>query len=228
MPAKPSGAEGSQRPLKKVRLSMDEAKDLFGETVAIVVGPREEVFHVHETLLRASCPFFDRAMGPMWKESQKRKVTLPDDDPDIVKLYIYWLYCGALLMYPQESQESAEREDINYVKAWILGDKLLDLEFQNTVIEGFFDRYHAEPRDGKRWNVSSGVVDYAFDKTYKGAPIRRLFVDMYCVWSKMDILACWEREGNIPHDFLVEAVRTLAKRPFSCASLISTDYYMYD
>jgi hypothetical protein len=203
-------------------------ESLSGETVAVVVGPQKEVFHVHETLLRQSCPFFDKAMGPQWKESKERKITMPDDDAEVMKIYVYWLYCGALLMYPPKSQESADREDLSYVKAWILGDKLLDLEFQNAVIDGIFERYHTEPRDGKRWNVWPGAVDYAFDKTYKGAPLRRLFVDMYCLWSKKDILASWGREEDIPHAFLVEAVRTLAKRPFSCANLLPWNYYMYD
>lgn len=203
-------------------------ESLTGETVAVVVGLQKEVIHVHEALLRASSPFFDKAMGPLWKEAKERRINMPDEAPDIVKIYIYWLYCGALLMYPPKSQESAEREDLNYVKAWILGDNLLDLDFQNAVVDGIFERYHTEPRDGKRWNVWPGAVNYAFDNTYKGAPIRRLFVDMYCLWSKKDVLASWEKEEDIPHDFLVEAVRTLAKRPFSCVSLLPTNYYMYE
>ncbi|GLI78896.1 hypothetical protein PoHVEF18_007218 [Penicillium ochrochloron] len=208
MPEQASGGDGSQRPHKKMRVSMDEAKDLSGETVAVVVGPQREVFHVHETLLRQSCPFFDKAMGPQWKESKERKITMPDDDAEVMKIYVYWLYCGALLMYPPTSQDSAEREDLSYVKAWILGDKLLDLDFQNAVIDGIFERYHTEPRDGKRWNVWPGAVDYAFDKTYKGAPLRRLFVDMYCLWSKKTSL----QAGGQRKVFLMLSLLRLCER----------------
>ncbi|KAJ5389603.1 uncharacterized protein N7496_000671 [Penicillium cataractarum] len=218
--------EISQRSAKRVRLSANEAKGIFSETVTIVVGPQGNVFHVHEDLLRESSQFFDKAMGAGWKESQDRKITLPSDEPAIVALYVYWLYYGAIPMSPEVTFKSAKLDDLRHVKAWILVDKLIDTKFQNAVIHAILERVNTPTKNGTPINVSRGAVNYAFENTMKGASIRRLFVDSYCWNTERDVTSFWKTEEDIPHDFLVQAVKVLVKPPFLTAKLQASNYYV--
>jgi hypothetical protein len=81
-------------------------KSLSGDTVAIVIGPQEEMFYVHEAILRKSSPFFDKAIGGGWKESAERIVRLPSEPPEIMRIYVYWLYYGGILMPDKMTMDS--------------------------------------------------------------------------------------------------------------------------
>ncbi|KAI8633281.1 hypothetical protein F5Y19DRAFT_417325 [Xylariaceae sp. FL1651] len=51
-------------------------------------------FKVHRAIVCTQSPFFDKAISNGFKESMTRVIDLPDDDPDIFKLFLQFLYTG--------------------------------------------------------------------------------------------------------------------------------------
>ncbi|EQB47807.1 hypothetical protein CGLO_13025 [Colletotrichum gloeosporioides Cg-14] len=78
--------------------------------VAIRAGPDRETFFVHAHLLMG-CSEFRRQMGTV--ANGVTEIDLPDEDPDIVSLLIYWCYEGKLpsLKLSQQQEPASEGAD---------------------------------------------------------------------------------------------------------------------
>lgn len=117
---------------------------LIGRAVDVLVGEEKEIFSVHEKLIRASSPFFDKAMSGAWLESPQHTIQLPEDEPEIFGIYVHWLYYDTL---PVSCNEPSS-EYLNLMKAYTLGDKLLDTKFQDTVIDAIVDKSATPAQSG--------------------------------------------------------------------------------
>lgn len=67
----------------------------FGSTVIILVGPKEHRFEIHKDLLCQKSAFFKTACSGSFKEAEG-VVRLPDQDADIFKYFVHWLYTEKL------------------------------------------------------------------------------------------------------------------------------------
>jgi hypothetical protein len=174
-----------------------------------VVGAQQEVFSVHERLVRASSSFFDKAMAGDWKESQQRTIHLPDDEPEIFALYVHWLYYGTLPVFCDESGLPGNSEYLNLVKAYVLGDKILDSRYQDAAIDAIVEKCQSKAQDGANWFPVGEVIRYAFDNTNESAPIRELLVDMYAIHGYRAWLEDWAEPASLPQPFLFKLASTL-------------------
>lgn len=68
--------------------------------MTLLVGEEEDQYVVHEDLLCSRSPFFAAAVKKAWNEGQERRVPLPDDNNDVIKLYAQWLYGGRIFSRP--------------------------------------------------------------------------------------------------------------------------------
>ncbi|KAL2798170.1 hypothetical protein BJX66DRAFT_334209 [Aspergillus keveii] len=86
-------AEGA--PIRKL---LEDICARFGvSTVTLIAEEDADIsYNVHERLVRAASPFFDKALTGPWKESQTRTLHLPADDGLTVGLYVHWLYYRSL------------------------------------------------------------------------------------------------------------------------------------
>ncbi|KAL8848746.1 MAG: hypothetical protein Q9221_006217 [Calogaya cf. arnoldii] len=94
---RPSSSEQEAEPKKKPKLP--DAKPFFpyDRMVIILVGPQSERFEVHQKLV-CHYPFFKAAYEGAFQESGG-VLKLPEQDPDIVRFFIYWLYASKLTGY---------------------------------------------------------------------------------------------------------------------------------
>lgn len=155
-------------------------------------------------------PFFDKAMAGDWKESQQRTIQLPDDDPGIFALYVHWLYCGTLPVVCDKSGSPGDSEYMDLVKAYVLGDKILDSRFQDTVIDAIVEKSQSKGKDWKYWHPNIDVIKYAFANSNASAPIRKLLVDMYANNARSSWIHKWA--ADLPHQFLFQLASTLLDR----------------
>jgi hypothetical protein len=174
-----------------------------------VVGDEEVIFSVHEVLVRASSSFFDKTMAGGWKESVQRTIKLPDDEPKILALYTHWLYYGTLPVFCDEPGLPGNSEYLDLVKAYVLGDKLLDTLFQDTAIDAIVEKSHSNAQDGKRWYPVGEVIEYAYSNTTESALIRELLVDMYVYHGYSSWLHDWADSASIPQPFLLRLASKL-------------------
>jgi hypothetical protein len=56
-------------------------------------------FTVHQDLISTRSEFFAKALRGDWKEAQERTVVLPDDEPEVFRLYLQFLYVCSLIWY---------------------------------------------------------------------------------------------------------------------------------
>ena len=54
-------------------------------------------FTVYESLISSNSAFFANALGRDWKEARERVVPLPENEPEVFRLYLTYLYVGDCL-----------------------------------------------------------------------------------------------------------------------------------
>ncbi|QDS75942.1 hypothetical protein FKW77_003205 [Venturia effusa] len=175
-----------------------------GKSITVCVGQHDEDgevenFIVHEELIRAQSPFFEAAMARDWPESKARLVTLDTDSPDVFGLYVNWIYRHRIYLEPlpttsaghdvpevvpngggtvsDEVLELFRARHNLLVRAYILGDKILDRDFQDAVIDGLIDF----SRRRNVWPIRQ--VKVIFENTLEKSPLRTLLVHM-CSFNK--------------------------------------------
>lgn len=197
---------------------------LTGPTIIVVVGNQQklEEFKVHEALIRASSPFFDKALTGPWIEASQRLVKLPEDEPKAFALYINWLYSGKV---PAHSEDA--NTDYNHLlNAYTLAERLLDTEFHNAVIDAVVERSQDKVTCGAPRFPASLTIYHAFNNTESSAPIRRLLVDMYVNNGS----GAWLRDPYSPRNFpqsflLMLASSVMDQRMAPCGKLVCTHYH---
>ncbi|CAN9199729.1 unnamed protein product [Alternaria alternata] len=115
----------------------------------------------------ASSEFFKNATKPEWR-TESRPVDLSDEQPAIFKRYCQWLYTGFIA--PGLLAESSSG-CLAYM--YVLGEKIVDHEFQNAVIQAIIS-------DMDRMNVvpSLRTIKIIYDGTTEESAARRLLVDI--------------------------------------------------
>ncbi|PYI15781.1 hypothetical protein BO86DRAFT_415703 [Aspergillus japonicus CBS 114.51] len=197
---------------KSIRVPKDYVNKSQGRAIEIVVGDEQKVYGVHEGLIRSSSPFFDKAMAGEWTE--------------IVALYIHWLYYSTLPVFCDEPGLFGNSEYLDLVKAYVLGDKILDIRFQDTVIDAIVEKCHSIARDGLRWYPVGEVLEYAYHNLAASAPILELFVDIYVAQASSSWLHDWADPTTIPQPLLLRlASKLLNQRDTSEEPLEASKYH---
>jgi hypothetical protein len=108
-------------------------------------------------------------------------VDMCEDDPAMVKLYVSWLYTRVVpiaLYHPghKESKETTAREAekvyLALVEAYTFGAKVLDIVFQNAIVEVYIAAQTAT-----KWQAGPESVNLMFSRFSASSPLCRLMVD---------------------------------------------------
>lgn len=144
------------------------------------MGEEEEEFHVHENLICKHSVLFNSAIKKEWKEGQERRVVLPDDTPSVVNLYAQWLYSDKIIsrQSPNEEDERTVAEYSLLIDAFVFGEKIQDGPFKDASIDALIHLVDTPDKDGWKW-YPTGRVDFAYQGTPEGSPLRKLLVDMH-------------------------------------------------
>ena len=140
----------------------------------------EQKLAVHEELLRTTSPFFVASLKKEWIEGKERIIPLPDDEMDIVELYVQWLYRNKI--YTRKPKEHLAKESDEYdtlIEAFIFGEKMEDDCFKDTIIDAIIACSVTEDVTGKCRNPIGPRVDRAYDGTPPGSSLRRLLLDIH-------------------------------------------------
>ncbi|KAI1260570.1 hypothetical protein F5Y18DRAFT_250923 [Xylariaceae sp. FL1019] len=95
--SKKSNAVRDPQKLSKLQRSLEETlpvkRSLTSPIVTLVVGREGRLFAAHEEVLVQS-PFFERACRDQYLEAQNKRISLPDEDPEIFSAILEYLYKG--------------------------------------------------------------------------------------------------------------------------------------
>jgi hypothetical protein len=193
-----SSTNHDRAPKRRRGENVPKPPDLTGEIITVRVGTQEKggisVFSVHQNVLSSSSPFFQAANKPEWFNGDG--IDLPEDDPEIFKMYLGYLYTGTCYV--------DERYCVFYhtlAQAYVFGEKILDTEFQDSIMGLLLSRcgYVNPLIPGKE------TIALIYDKTPHGSPARRFIVDL-CTWS---VPEDWDGLGTLAEDVGDEFVTDL-------------------
>lgn len=194
-------------------------------------------------MIRSSSSFFDKALAGEWKEALNRTVEMPSDDPDVFAVYMHWLYCGTIpILYHKERHSIkgdeffSSAEHYALVKAYILGDKILDPRFQNAIIDAIAEKVNKEGQGrGQHYCPGSYVIRYVYENTRDLDPIRHLFAAIYVRYGdqtwilfRQDSLKGENNDNHLlPPTFLLDLAAALFQNQESLPPGDSLDPWMY-
>ncbi|KAI9694282.1 MAG: hypothetical protein M1820_009041 [Bogoriella megaspora] len=198
------------------RYLKSEAPKIGGEIVAVFVGAEGKTFHVHENLLRSSAPYYEAIFGNQaWLEAQTRKVELTDDHPEAFELYSQWLYTNKIWcmeVVPNERTQKAAMKETNLlVRAYCLGEKLLDVAFRDSVIDAIQSSVLNKAGTKKALYPGPWKLNFLWGNSPENSPLRRLILDYYAWKAKEN----WNFEGMSPNvlQALVKEILSVRKAP---------------
>lgn len=180
--------------------------------IKIIVGCSKDTYYIHESLLRKPGTFFDTALSKDWQEGQTCVIELPEDDPVTVRLYFEWLYTGKISC----KSERPLPDFSAFAALYSLGEKILDRNFQDCVIDAIIGLTHAkETVNGvqcDRCFPSFDAIDRIYQDTPAGTPARRLLVDLYVNHGNLDHPQWDATLKQVNHEFLVDFTFALLRR----------------
>lgn len=176
----------------------------------MLVGPNKEAFYIHESVIRKRGTFFDAAFKKEWKEGQERVVELSEDDADHFRLYVQWLYGGKVFC-----KEQTRRNHYKIAGLYALGEKVLDCEFQDNVMNAMLAACHDENADFEEHPSSRAfpgekAIAVVYEGTPANCPMRRLLVDYYVYFGGIDWAKDWATNPEcVNHEFLIDLTKAM-------------------
>lgn len=139
-------------------------------TVTFVLGEQDpECFVVHENVVEPHSEFVRLALNRDWKEAKERIIKLPDVEPNVFEMYHCWLY------HIQPCRNSYTTSYTTLVKAYCLGERLIDINFKDVVIDSIVQELKMTSA------FDLGLVQLVYENTPEKSPLRRLLCDIY-IW----------------------------------------------
>ena len=162
-----------QKPPLAIDVKKPEAgsRKYRGPTITFKVGEESpELFLVHGSVLTGASDFVRLALQRDWQEATSRVIPLPEDEPDIFEIYQAWLYDRSIYTQYWLGAEEAADEAVRLLKAWILGDKLMDGKFKDAIMDVLIGRMN----DTGSLAGYRRLAGFVYSKTPDGSPPRRL------------------------------------------------------
>ncbi|KAH7138040.1 hypothetical protein B0J11DRAFT_3323 [Dendryphion nanum] len=185
---------------------------LASPAVSVAVGqdPRR-VFQVHGAILCTSSKFFRNVLKPEWTSNREERkpieLTDPEDDPETFTIYVHWLYYKMLPASVNSKPSSSQMGRL--IDAYLLGEKLMDNAFKNSIIAAIIASFCHSPRSERRF-PSSLDIDILYERTTPSSRLRNLIVDLWVYVAHAS--PGWMRDvDNVPREFLVDVTKAMIK-----------------
>ena len=188
------------------------------ETVILYVGENKAKFFVYREQLCEVSLFFKTAFNSVFKEGVNQRMHLPEDDVDIVDIFIDWLYTGHYeLPDAAEAPGSDGANDLSQPLALLLFSEKYSLpRLEKHVLKKIL----ALAKVKEIGSLKFDPIKLVYENTRRGAPIRKLMSD----WWANDVKDSWYAErdaqnwlSEIP-DFAVDLVACFARSKCNCTS----------
>lgn len=213
---------------------LPSSKYTRGDQVTLVIGPDEQELVVCQHFLVKTSKFFEVALKKQWEEGQTRIIKLPEDDVEIVTLYLDFMHGEGL-----PSQSIKRAEDIPYgssdmhpnrllVGLYSFSERVLSTTIQNAIIKEFLRFVTLTLYERKRNVPSLHAISEIYKGTTDGSPARRLMVDLYLAYAQPGALANTDNNPafvrDVAHALLEKAAYRTSPNEFRFRGLKVDDY----
>ena len=121
-----------------------------------------KVWHLPEKLLKSKSTFFTAALEGGFAEGNSKNITLPEDNPDIFKCFVEWLYVSG--------DEFDRLHSDSVVCLWTLGDRLGCPLMQDGAICNLASHYRYD-------YIEEDTLKLIYEASAPGSKLRRFAVD---------------------------------------------------
>lgn len=185
--------------------------------ITFIVGTTpQQKFLIHEGVLGTSSEFIRLALRGEWKEATERTIPMPDDDPAVFSVYQSWLYSSRFVTRSDDTTSATDPEYKVLVQAYILGEKLMDQNFKDSVadalVEKFQDFRHFDTSLAAIKRFDTSLPGLVFSSTPPGSPLRRLWLEFYFNFGAAEWVDSEPNENGTSTEFLVEFSRFSMRR----------------
>lgn len=176
--------------------------------MTIYVGDAKNEFHIHQNLLCGASTFFDAAFTSKFKEGSEKKMTLPEDDPEVFEAFVQWLYHQHYEILASDLSHEPGRYLTQTMQLFILADKYGVTHLKNAIIDALVRNAQSKGKPPSR-----SAIHQIYEFTPPSSGIRVLLADWYAwqagrSWLQAPTLHTWLREHP---DFAADMVAAMAK-----------------
>ncbi|KAJ8112594.1 hypothetical protein OPT61_g5079 [Boeremia exigua] len=198
---------------KKIRYPSSSAAEFDSAPVTIVAGMERLVtYYVHRSYLTSSSDFFKNALSGGWKESSTNNIALREYRPEIVKVYVDWLYTGRICTSNENDTDcSGSTSQHGHLTEWddledcyALGGFLQDVSFKDNMLDAVIDKMI---RHSLQY---TGLPLMVYSTCSAKSPHRQLALDLIIETWPAEKLNSIARE-HFPADFLADVLVNMAK-----------------
>lgn len=170
--------------------------------VILLVGHLENKITVHRGVLEQSAWFKNALDGP-FEEAKTGVIRMPEDDPDVVAVFVHWLYTKTVLRREGREWIEADKGYFDLARAYILGDKIAYDEHMDAVLSSIIDL------EAKTVWSSCGLS--VLKTVYRSipstsSPLKYYLVDEYLI-QRHAKRTTFSKLENIPKEFLIDVMR---------------------
>jgi hypothetical protein len=160
--------------------------NIDGEIIQVQAG--EQLFHIHEGVLRQYLFFIDAIKPECVSGRNGKPIDLSNENAITFAAYQQYLY--------SHQTDTTLNEHLWY-RMYVLREMLMDVEFQDAVLDVIMSGYH-----------ESGLFPHPteiaiiFEGTTENSPARALFVDFFCLQKQgLDVIQYNNYFHRVPADF---------------------------
>ncbi|KAL6705329.1 hypothetical protein ACN47E_007139 [Coniothyrium glycines] len=183
------------------------APNFFENSLSIKVGGR--VFHVHAALINKTSEFFKAASKAEWRTDPSKPIELADETPENFEKYCQWLYTK-MVSFKNPSLPNAF---YNPVELYILGEKIMDQQFQDDVIDAMIAERITNSQSSKFYAKCPDLqsIKFLYDGTPGVSPMKRLIVDLWAYYMTHDFPDVEKLTDDAHKPFLADLLPVLIR-----------------
>ena len=175
--------------------------------VTVGNGAGAKTFNIYKGVLVHYSDYFRNALKGCWKEGQDNIIELPDDDPEVFRVFQYWLFSRRL--YHEETtladKQDVEEVPLSYghiVNIFLFADRRGIKELANEALDSL------RAKVCQKWEHSADYFQTIYENTLKGSPLRRFVVDYLIVGRAFNNFGNEEEYvRKFPHEMLVDLIQ---------------------
>lgn len=178
----------------------------------MLIDQTTQDFSVHEAILREHSPFFRSALDTKWREGRSRIIEMPQDEVDVVRAFVEWLYFQQIASKPLLPPAlPIDDGEYNFLaRMYGFGEKVQADDFCDDVLTAMTLKSDDVAEDGTRTFPSHSAVMTLYNGTSVASPARQFAVDMYVDFG-MDQWIPQATELNHP-EFMTDLVHAFLTR----------------
>lgn len=106
--------------------------------------PTQVSFYIHESLISTESAFACTAFESVKDMAERPAITLPEEAPQIFRVYQQWLYSGLICTRSDHARSTTDDEYETLVKAYVLGENLKAGKFRDALIDCIITKLRTE------------------------------------------------------------------------------------